>query len=140
MTPSRKLPEFQPVLFTGLLMLSIGWIGIFLVVFFSVPNIGPRWLFFFLLTLAISGSALPFIYVLNRRFPATPAADSGVLLRQALLVGAYFDLMAWLAWGKALTLPLAVLIGGGLFLFEYLLRLQNRSKFLAEHGSDEPPA
>lgn len=140
MKTSRKLPEFHPVLFTSLLMLSAGWIGIFLVVLFTVPNLGPRWLFFFLLTLAASGSALPFVYILNRRFPSTPPADGSVLLRQALLVGGYFDLIAWLAWGRALTLPLALLIGGGLFLFEYLLRLQNRSKFIAEQDSDEPPS
>lgn len=136
----QKLPQFPPVMFTALLLMSLGWIGLAVVVLFAVPEIGPRWLLFFTLTIATSGTALPIVYFLNKRFPNKPPADTGTLIRQALLVGAYFDMLAWLRWGRALTMPLALLLAAGLILFEYLLRLRSGSRFRPDESKNDPTA
>jgi hypothetical protein len=91
---THRLPSFSNVFFTALIATGIGWIGLILVVFLTLPDLGPRWLFFFLVTLAAAGPALPVVYFLNLRFPNTPPADAPTLIRQALMVGAYFDLLA----------------------------------------------
>jgi hypothetical protein len=52
-----------------------------------------------------------------------------MLLRQGLLVALFVDLCMWLQINRSLTLPLAILIGIGLFVIERLLRLVDRSQW-----------
>ncbi len=107
---------------SALVMAGIGWVGLLLVIIGTRPTVGPRWLFFFLWTLAITGTSLPFLWLLNRRFSERGAVASSVLLREALLVGLYAGLCAWLQVNRALTLPLGLLLAGVLAALEWLLR------------------
>ncbi len=105
----------------------LAWPSLFLLVTGTQPTLGPRWLFFFLVVLAVTGTALPFVWVLHRRFDGDLPAAESVLLRQALLVGLYAALSLWLQINRALSLPLALLLALGLAVMEGLLRLLERS-------------
>ena len=107
----------------------VGWGGLAILITNSLPTIGPRWLFFFLATLALSGTSLPLIYYLNLRFPAVPPVKAGVIVREAIWVGIYGDLLAWLQLGRILTPSLMGFIGVGFIILEILLRVNERSQW-----------
>jgi hypothetical protein len=115
----------------------IGWGGLYAVVYFTLPTVGPRWLFFFLGTLALSGSTLPAVAFLNRRFPSTPPADAGIILRQALWVGVYGSTLAWLQIGRVLTGPLALMLAVGLIIIEWLFRMREKSQWKPQETKEE---
>ncbi len=106
---------------SALVLAVIGWLGLLLVMAGTRPTVGPRWLFFFLWTLAVTGTSLPFVWLLNRRF-GPQSASQPIMLREALLVGLYAGLCAWLQINRSLNLPLALLLAGGLAAIEWLLR------------------
>jgi hypothetical protein len=110
----------------ALVLAAIGWPGVLLVVSATLPTVGPRWLFFLLWMLATTGTALPFVWFLHRRFAST-AAPAPVLLRQAIWVGLYASLCVWLQINRSLSLSLALLIAAGLAAFEWFLRLREHS-------------
>lgn len=128
----KQLPSFQSILTTSLILIGIAMIGLVIIFIFTVPTLGPRWLLFFLITLLFSGLALPAVFYLNRRFPSVPVASNPVLVREALLVGAYFDVILWLQFGKVLNFALAIFIAIGLAVIELLIRLSERSRFNAQ--------
>jgi hypothetical protein len=137
---SQKLPSFWSILWVSLFLGVIGWGGLVLLVFLTLPTLAPRWLFFFLLMLALSGSALPVVYFLNRRFPSDPPVDSAVVLREAMWVGIFGSLLAWLQMGRVLTTALMVVLAVGLILVEFLLRTSERSQWAPQRGEPHPPA
>lgn len=110
----------------------VGWGGLFVVVVFTLPTVGPRWLFFFLTVLAFTGLVLPAVAFLNRRFPATPPVTPTVILREALWFGIYVPTLLWLRIPRVLTPALALLFALGLGVAELLLRLRERSIWKAE--------
>ena len=115
-----------------LILCLVGWGGLFYLIFFTVPTVGPRWLFFFFGVLALTGTFLPVVAFLNLRFPSNPPPTSGVVLRQAIWVGIYLTTMAWLQIGRVLSLALAVLLALGFVLIEWLLRLREKSQWNPE--------
>jgi hypothetical protein len=124
--PQKFLNTFLPLSFV---LTILGWGGILLVVRGTVPTLGPRWLFFFLGVLALTGPALPLIYFLNKRFPSDPPVEGMVILRQALWVGVFGSTLAWLQLGRVLTTGMAVILAGVFALIEFLLRLFERSRW-----------
>lgn len=124
--PNQSSSQFGSLMVSALVMATIGWLGLLLVMVGTRPTVGPRWLFFFLWTLAVTGTSLPFVWLLNRRLGDSGGASSGVLLREALLVGLYASLCAWLQINRALTLPLGLLLAGALAALEWLLRQVDR--------------
>lgn len=104
----------------------LGWPGLLLVVSTTLPTLGPRWLFFLFWTAAVIGTALPFLWLINRRFAAAPV-PAPVLLRQAIWVGLFAGLCAWLQINRTLSLALALLLAAGLAGLEALVRLLERS-------------
>ena len=73
----------------------VGWGGLAALILFAIPSTGPRWAFFVLWLMALTGTALPFVRYLNRRFARMPP-PAGVLLRQSIWVGLFFATCAWL--------------------------------------------
>lgn len=122
-------PSVKSVLPAALLLALTGWAGLAGVIYFSLPTVGPRWLFFFFAVLAITGTFLPFTAYLNRRFPSTPPAGLNVILRQAIWVGIFIPTLAWLQIARVLTLGLAGLLAMSLVIIEILLRLRERSRW-----------
>jgi len=124
-TPQNySFKDFLP----AFLVLSLsGWIGLILVIFLTLPTLGPRWLFFFLGVLALSGSFIPVVYFLNKRFPSDPPVDKSVILREAILFGIYGAAIIWLQMGHVLNASLAFILAGAIILIELLLRMWERS-------------
>lgn len=124
---SKKLPSFWIFFWISIFLVLVGWGGLLYLLLETVPDLGPRWLFFFFLMLGLSGLALPVTYFLNLRFPSSPPADSSIVLREAMWFGVYGCSLAWLQLGRVLTPGMAVVLVTGLILVEFLLRLGERS-------------
>lgn len=120
------LHTFLPL---SVILTLIGWTGILILIQGTLPTLGPRWLFFFLAVLALSGPSIPITYYLNQRFPSDPPVDGIVIVRQALWVGVFGSTMTWLQLGRVLTPALALILAGVFALIEYLLRLFERSRW-----------
>ena len=128
---SKGRSPFNAILITSLLLFFVGVLGLVLLFSLTVPTLGPRWLLFFLVTLAGSGLALPAAYFLNLRFPSNPPAQGNVLVREALFFGLYLDLLVWLRFGKVLNFAIIIFLLVGFGLIEFLLRWLERSRFTA---------
>jgi hypothetical protein len=126
---SRSTPSVSSFLPTAIILGILGWGGLFLLIQNTIPTVGPRWLFFFLGVLALTGTALPVVAFLNRRFPTIPPATPGIIIREAIWVGLYGITVAWLQLGRVLNLALAVLLAAGFIAIEILVRLRERSQW-----------
>jgi hypothetical protein len=109
------------------LLACSGGVGLYVLITSTIPKLGPRWLFYFLLTGAATGLSLPFLWLLNGRFRTKNPAPPPVLLREALFFGLYASTCLWLQSNGMLTLMLALLLGLGLIAVEWLLRVIERS-------------
>ena len=118
----------------------IGWGGIAALFYFSLPFVWPRWGFFVLVIMALSGSALPVVYFLHLRFPSDPPSESNVIVRQALWVGVYGATLAWLQLGRLVTLYVILGLAGSLIATEYFIRLREKANRRAPVILDDDPA
>lgn len=134
---TRKPLPFFPFFLTTLFLCALGWGGLLILIFYSEPTLGPRWLFFFLLELAVSGTLLPLVYFLNRRFPSTPPVNGPIMLRQATLFGIYVCLIGWLQLGRVLKPMLALLIAAGLAAIEFFIRMWEQSRWKPKEPENE---
>ncbi len=126
---NQKPYTFKDFLPVFLILTLSGWIGLLVVVLIFLPLLGPRWLFFFFGVLALSGTTLPLVYYLNRRFPSDPLAEKSVIIRQSLWFGIYGSTIAWLQMGRVLNTGLALILAGAFILIELFLRLLERSRW-----------
>jgi len=131
-TPPKATATFKDFLPAFLILILAGGGGLALVTLFTLPTLGPRWLFFFLLMLATAGVSLPVIYLLHRRFSNAVPLEISVMIREAIFAGIFFDLIAWLQLGRMLSPVRGFLIAAGLTAIEYFLRLREHSKFTPE--------
>lgn len=122
-------PSVSSFLPTAIILSLLGWGGLFFLIIYTLPNLGPRWLFFFLSVLACTGTSLPIVAFLNRRFPTSPPPSPGAVLRESIWMGIYFPMLAWLQLGRVLNPALAILLALGLIAIEILLRLRERSQW-----------
>jgi hypothetical protein len=113
----------------AIIMGLLGWVGLVFLIIYSLPLVGPRWLFFYLLTMAVTGTFLPGVAFLNLRFPSSPPPTTVVILRQSLWIGIYIPTLAWLQIGRVLSPALALLLALGFILIEWLLRLREKSQW-----------
>ena len=123
---SPPVRNFIPAAF---ILAIIGWGGLYALLNFTYPTVGPRWLFFFLGVIAITGTMLPVVAFLNVRFPTNPPVSPGVIVRESIWFGIYFPTLAWLQLGRVLTPALVMLLAIGLFGIEILLRMRERSQW-----------
>ena len=114
-----------------------GWAALAFLVSNTLPSPGPRWLFFVVSLMALTGTAAPFVRYLNRRFASGPVAAT-VLLRQSLWVGFFGATCAWLQIGRTLNLSTALLLAAGLAGIEWFLRMRERARW--DPGTDDEPA
>jgi hypothetical protein len=114
-------PAFRPFLIPTLFLLICGWGGLALILKFSLPTIWPRWGFFALIVMAFTGSALPISFLLNQRVLANEAR---VVTRQALWVGIYAAILAWLQVGRTLNFPIALWLVLAFLGIEFVIQLR----------------
>lgn len=122
-------PTFRPFLPATLTMFAIGWAGLYAIITFTLPTLGPRWAFFFLATLALTSTALPVIYFVNRRFNIKNFPHASVIIRQALWVGVYGATLAWMQLGRVATINLAAGMAFGFVLIEVLIRMREKAQW-----------
>ena len=133
----RKLPPFRAFLPFAVILSVIGWGGVLFLVMNTLPTLGPRWLFFFFITLATTGTGLPIIVFLNIRFPSIPPIDTNVVIRQACWIGVYAGVLAWLQLGRILSPTIGVAIAVGLVVIEGFIRMREKSRWNPQAMSDE---
>lgn len=126
---TARTPTPRAFLPTAVVLFTLGWGGLIFVMNLTLPTLGPRWLFFFLIVVALTGTALPATAYLNQRFPSRTPVGANVIVRQALWVGVYGATLAWLQYGRVFTGNLAVILLIGLATIEWLLRLRERSQW-----------
>jgi hypothetical protein len=136
MQPIQKSKTLS-ILIASIILNLVGWVGLILLLNFSLPTLGPRWIFFLLLTIAISGLALPILFFLHLRFPTDPPAEMNVYIREALFVSIFVDMLAWLQLGRVLSPLRAFLVAVGMVAIEFFIRLRERSKFKPKEPADE---
>ncbi len=120
------------------LLALLGWAGIASLVFNVDPRTGslPIWSFFVLGVMALTGTAVPFVRYLNRRFARMPVPPA-VHLRQSLWIGLFGATCAWLLKSGILSLATTLLLGAGLGGVEWFLRMRERSRWTPDADSDE---
>lgn len=118
-------PDHIGVLIAAVVMFVAGWGGLYYLITTQIPRIGGQlWLFFVLLDIAVTATAIPFVRYLNIRFtPRTiELAPGGIIVRQSVWVGLYTVACAWLRIGRALTLLIMVLLALVFIVIEVFLR------------------
>jgi hypothetical protein len=123
----KQPPTIRSTLPAALILALIGWGGLYELINTTRPAVGARWLFFFLGVLAVSGTALPLVAFINRRFQTDPPATIAIIVRQALWIAIYFSTLAWLQKGRILTPTLGIVLGLGIVAIEGLLRSRELS-------------
>lgn len=123
----EEKPTFRPYLVSTILLIIGGWGGLALLLNYTMPTIGPRWGFFALIVIALTGTALPIAWFLNMRFPSNPPIEPPAIVREALWVGGYGAVLAWLQLGRVLNFSLGLWLAVGIAILEYLIRLREKS-------------
>lgn len=118
---------FKPFGFSAFALMLIGWGGLYLVVTQTLPFVWPRWGFFALTFMALTGTALPAVYFLHQRFPGETPADAHVIIRQSMWVGVYGVTLAWLQLGRLVSLYVILGLAGGLIAAEYFIRIREKA-------------
>ncbi len=106
----------------------VGWAGVIYLTNFTIPTVGPRWLFFAVWFVALTGTAIPFARYLNLRFGKSLPPES-VLLRQSLWFGLFGATCAWLQLGRALNWATGLLLAAALIAIEIFILLRARSRW-----------
>ncbi len=107
-----------------------GWGGLIGLIINVDPRLGPLplWGFFVLWLMALTGTAVPFVSYLSRRF-SRQRPPASVILRTALWVGFFGATCAWLQrsglLNGATVAPIAIALIG----VEWFLRLRDRSRW-----------
>lgn len=122
---SSTPPDHLGLLIASAVMMLLGWGGLYRLVTTTLPRIGGElWLFFILLLMAVTGTAIPVVRYLNVRF--TPldveVPPGGVVVRQSVWIGLFVVTCAWLQIPRALSLPVAVFLALVLLVIEGFLR------------------
>jgi hypothetical protein len=129
------LPPFGKILISSIFLIILGGGGLAFIFIFFEPTLGPRWMFFFFLMIIGAGIALPFSYLIQRRF-ASQAVPGKVLIREGILFGVFLALIAWLQLGRILTNLIIVIVAVGLLLLEMLLRMAEKATFKADENAE----
>jgi hypothetical protein len=131
MDAKPKSPSYSTVILReGLLLALIGWAGVAALVYFLVPFLFPRWLFFFSLDIALTGTALPLVWYLNRRFSPNRFPHDSVLWREGMEAAGLVTLLVWLQAGRILNAALGWIFFLVFLAVEILLRVYENSRWL----------
>ena len=125
MTPK---PTFRPYIFSTIFLILLGWGGLYLITFYTLPFIWPRWGFFALWLTALTATAFPIIYFVTTRF-STEKLEPQVMVRRALWVGVYGATLAWLQLARLVNVYVILGLAFGLIAVESVLRLRERARW-----------
>jgi 4-amino-4-deoxy-L-arabinose transferase-like glycosyltransferase len=129
--------KFKPFGLSALILIITGWGGLYYLVNYTLPYVWPRWGFFVLVFLALTGTMLPIVYFFHKRFPDQTPVEASVIVRQALWFGVYGATLAWLQAGRLVTVYVILWLAGALIVIEYLIRLREKSHWKPPAPEDE---
>ena len=132
--------KFKPFALTSLLLMLVGWGGLYVLISQTLPYVWPRWGFFVFVLMALTGTVLPIVYFFHRRFPGEKPAEPNVLVRQAMWFGVYGATLAWLQLGRLVTVYVILGLAGGLVAIEYFIRLRENAHWKPPVTSDDQPS
>lgn len=132
--PEKTPPDHIGILVAGVVMMIGGWLGLYHLVTTTLPRVGPRWIFFVLLHIAVTGTVLPFVRYLNVRF--TPVDNElppgGVIVRQSVWIGLFVVTCAWLQIPRVLSWPIIFFLALMFIVIEVFLRSRELANEQAE--------
>ena len=112
-TGENPAGEQRGVLLASLIMFVSGWGGLAYLVVTTRPRIGGEiWLFFILLQIAVTGTAIPIVRWVSQRL-APAQGDSpltGVVVRRSVWIGIIVVTCAWLLIPRYLSLPIVFIL------------------------------
>ena len=117
-------------------LMFVGWGGMLALLLFTVPTVDARWMFFVLGMSALTGTSIPFIMFLSRRFGKNPLSVN-ILMRRAIWVGVIGCILAWLQLGRALTWTIGLLIVSVIVGIEWLIEIRERSLWNPNNANEE---
>jgi len=129
----NKRLKFRSFGITALVLVVIGWGGLYYIITQTLPYVWSRWGFFVLTLLALTGTVLPIVYFFHKRFRNEVPTAANVVVRQAIWFGVYGATLAWLQLGRLVTVYVILALAGGLIAIEYFIRLREKSHW-------KPPA
>ena len=132
-----KSPNYKSYLLSALVLMLIGWGGLYYIITHTLPYVWPRWGFFVLVLMALTGTVLPVVYFFHIRFPAEKSTESNVIVRQAMWFGVYGATLAWLQLGRLVTVYVILSLAGGLVAMEYFIRIREKSHWKPPTQEDE---
>jgi len=132
--------KFKPFALSSLLLMLVGWGGLYFLITQTLPYVWPRWGFFVLVLLALTGTVLPIVYFFHRRFSGEKRAEANVIIRQAMWFGVYGATLAWLQLGRLVTIYVILGLAGGLIAIEYFTRLREKAHWKPPITSDDQPS
>lgn len=97
-----------------------GWVGLYLITNYTLPTVWPRWGFFALIVIALTGTALPLVYFINRTF--SNSFRPATILRESIWAGVFGATLVWLQLGRILNFSLGLWLLVGIAIIEYLMR------------------
>ena len=109
----RSDGEQRGVLLASLLMFIVGWGGLLHLVLSTRPRIGGEiWLFFILLQIAVTGTAIPILRLISQRLTPknAPVPLTGVVIRRSVWIGIVVVTCAWLLIPRYLSLPIVLVV------------------------------
>jgi len=124
----RRLAGQNGVLIASGVMAGVGWALLYQLVTTVTPLAFPRWIFFILLYIAATGTALPFVWILNRRFVGRFSASGGMMLRESMWVGLFVMIASWLQMIRTLNFVTGGFLALGLVVIEIFLRMRERPR------------
>src|SRR5512141_2529069 len=136
---NQPLP-FKPFGLSSVVLMIVGWGGLYLLITETLPYVWPRWGFFVLVLIALTGTVLPVIYFLHRRFPSEQPAESNVIVRQAMWFGIYGATLGWLQLGRLVTVYVVIGLALGLIAIEYFTRLREKAHWKPPVTTDDQPS
>jgi hypothetical protein len=131
---------FKPFGISSLLLIIVGWGGLYFVITQTLPYVWSRWGFFALSLMAVTGTVLPIVYFSHWRFPEEKPVDANVIIRQAVWFGIYGATLAWLQLGRLVTVYVILGLAGGLLAIEYFIRLREKSRWKPPVSTDDQPS
>jgi hypothetical protein len=126
--------SFRPYLFPTILMFLGGWGGLALLFYYTTPTLWARWGFFALVVIAFSGLTIPISYAINRLI--STSFEPRVIGRQAIWVGLYAAILAWLQIPRILDFTTGLWLAIGIIVVEYLIRWREQAIQAAENPEE----
>jgi hypothetical protein len=113
------------LLIGAVIIMIVSWSALYQLIMTTLPRIGGElWLFFLLLQMAVTSTAVPIVQYLNIRLTPVDAEvpPSGVIVRQSIWIGLFVLVCAWLQIPRSLSWPLVLFLATVFIVIEIFLR------------------